>query len=64
MIHDCVQIVNSVKNSTQRLTPEHNFRLAVRNSGESLMSGGSHSCLGKNIWGVIKLNRICVNTLI
>jgi len=53
MIHDCVQQVNSVINSMQRVTPEHNFRLGMRNSGESFMSGGSHSCLGKNVRGVI-----------
>ena len=53
MIHDCVQQVNSVINSMLRLTPEHNFRLGVRNSGESFTSGGNHLCLGKNVQEVI-----------
>ena len=32
MIRDCVQQVNSVINSKERVTPEHDFRLGVRHS--------------------------------
>jgi len=53
MIRDCVQQVYSTINGMQKVISEHNFRLGMRNYGESFTSEGSHSCLGKNVRGAI-----------
>ena len=57
-----VQQVNSVINSMQRVTPEHNFRLGMKNLGSHSRQLGVILCVGKNVRGVINASALMIGS--